>query len=121
MFFLFPDPHFKRKKHKARIITPQLLSEYAYVLRPNGLLYTCTDVRDLHDWMVLHLDSHPLFRRLTDAEMEGDVCIRCVREETEEGKKVERNRGDKFLSVWIRLETAMEDGFDGFLPIGGKD
>lgn len=52
MFFLFPDPHFKRKKHKARIITYQLLSEYAYILRPGGLLYTATDVRDLHDWVI---------------------------------------------------------------------
>lgn len=30
LFFLFPDPHFKKKKHKARIITHQLLvSGYA--------------------------------------------------------------------------------------------
>lgn len=33
MFFLFPDPHFKRSKHKWRIINPSLLSEYSYVLR----------------------------------------------------------------------------------------
>ena len=32
MFFLYPDPHFKRSKHKWRIINPSLLSEYAYVL-----------------------------------------------------------------------------------------
>jgi tRNA (guanine-N7-)-methyltransferase len=38
MFFLFPDPHFKRKKHKARIISPTLLSEYAYYLRDGGLV-----------------------------------------------------------------------------------
>ena len=33
MFFLFPDPHFKKAKHKWRIINETLLSEYAYVLR----------------------------------------------------------------------------------------
>lgn len=32
MFFLYPDPHFKRSKHKWRIINPCLLSEYAYFL-----------------------------------------------------------------------------------------
>jgi tRNA (guanine-N7-)-methyltransferase len=32
MFFLYPDPHFKKSKHKWRIINPSLLSEYAYVL-----------------------------------------------------------------------------------------
>lgn len=33
MFFLFPDPHFKKTKHKWRIISPTLLAEYAYALR----------------------------------------------------------------------------------------
>ncbi len=69
MFFLFPDPHFKKKKHKARIISQTLLSEYAYVLQSGGLLYTVTDVKDLHDWMVKHLDEHPSFERIPDEEM----------------------------------------------------
>ena len=33
MFFLFPDPHFKKTKHKWRIISATLLAEYAYALR----------------------------------------------------------------------------------------
>jgi tRNA (guanine-N7-)-methyltransferase len=36
MFFLFPDPHFKKTKHKWRIISTNLLSEYAFVLKPGG-------------------------------------------------------------------------------------
>lgn len=32
IFFLYPDPHFKKSKHKWRIINPNLLAEYAYVL-----------------------------------------------------------------------------------------
>lgn len=32
MFFLYPDPHFKKSKHKWRIINGCNLSEYAYVL-----------------------------------------------------------------------------------------
>lgn len=36
MFFLFPDPHFKKSKYKWRIISTNLLAEYAYVLRPGG-------------------------------------------------------------------------------------
>lgn len=45
IFFLFPDPHFKHRKQKARIVTTPLLAEYAYVLRPGGILYTVTDVK----------------------------------------------------------------------------
>lgn len=34
-----------------------------------GIVYTVTDVKDLHDWMVLHLENHPLFQRLTQEEL----------------------------------------------------
>lgn len=30
MFFLFPDPHFKEKNHRRRVISQHLLDEYAY-------------------------------------------------------------------------------------------
>ncbi|BGP19981.1 hypothetical protein JCM10213_006758 [Rhodosporidiobolus nylandii] len=125
IFFLFPDPHFKQRKHKARIISPTLLAEYAYVLRPGGLLYTITDVPDLHEWMTGHLAPFPLFKRLTEEEIdnlgkesgEGVVgyegselqnlrekaVMEAVKRRTEEGKKVERNNGGKQWSVWRRL------------------
>ena len=68
LFFLFPDPHFKARKHKARIISPTLLAEYAYILRPGGIVYTITDVRDLHDWMRAHLEAFvPAVREALDA------------------------------------------------------
>jgi len=107
MFFLFPDPHFKRKKHKARIITPQLLSEYAYVLKLGGLLYTATDVFELHEWMVKHCDDHPLFERVDTLPgiFDNDPCVTYVMEGTEEGKKVERNGGSKWLAVYRRIEN----------------
>ena len=103
IFFLFPDPHFKKKKHKARIITQQLLGEYAYVTKIGGILYTCTDVKDLHEWMVKHLDMHVLFERISGDDLESDPVVKLVLESTEEGKKVARNDGDKFLAVYRRI------------------
>ncbi|VDP10310.1 unnamed protein product [Heligmosomoides polygyrus] len=102
IFFLFPDPHFKNKKHKWRIITPGLLAEYAYVLRPGGIVYTITDVKDLHEWMVQHLSEHPLFERLTKEEEELDPVVPLLFESTEEGQKVSRNEGEKFPAVFRR-------------------
>ncbi|KAH9907478.1 PXA domain-containing protein [Xylariomycetidae sp. FL2044] len=98
IFICFPDPHFKHRKHKARIVSTTLNSEYAYVLRPGGIVYTITDVEDLHNWMVQHLEDHPSFRRLTEEEQEADPCVAIMRRETEEGKKVERNKGQKFVA-----------------------
>nr|CAG4641974.1 EOG090X0BSB [Eurycercus lamellatus] len=103
VFFLFPDPHFKKSKHKWRIINDTLLAEYAYVLAEGGLVYTITDVKDLHEWMVMHLDQHPLFQRLTQEELDKDIVVPKLYESTEEGQKVTRNKGDKFLAVFRRI------------------
>ena len=69
MFFCFPDPHFKVKNHRRRIISETLLTEYAYFLKPNGRLYAITDVEDLHKWHVEKCEAHPLFVRLDDDEV----------------------------------------------------
>lgn len=103
IFFLFPDPHFKKSKHKWRIINETLLAEYAYVMQEGGLVYTITDVKDLHEWMVLHLSQHPLFERLTQEELNQDVVVPKLYESSEEGQKVTRNKGDKFLAVFRRI------------------
>ena len=106
----FPDPHFKTRKHKARIVSSTLASEYAYVLRPGvGVVYTITDVEDLHEWMAGHFRGHASFEEVGDEEMyreEGEVAemVKTMTTETEEGKKVERNKGEKFVAVFRRRE-----------------
>lgn len=103
MFFCFPDPHFKSRKHKARIVTNTLLLEYAYVLKSGGIIYTITDVLDLHEWMVKHLDYHPLFVRLTKEEEAQDICVETMMNATEEGQKVARNEGSKYVACYRRI------------------
>jgi len=167
LFFLFPDPNFKKRKWKARIISQTLLAEYAYLLRKGepgatcqvhvvkgptgkdatilkeqpsaGRLYTGTDVHSLHEWMVRHLEKHPLFKCVGKAEWIGTssgeaylaqptlptplnpedpfhhaidllgghvgeaILVHMMMESTEESKKVARNKGRKWWSVWERL------------------
>jgi tRNA (guanine-N7-)-methyltransferase len=108
LFFLFPDPHFKARKHKARIISTTLLAEYAYILAPGGIVYTITDVQDLAQWMRAHLEAHPLFQFVEEEELrkEGKGSILdAVYGSTEEGKKVERNGGEKWLACFRRVEV----------------
>ena len=117
IFLCFPDPHFKARKHKARIVSETLCAEYAYVLRRGGMVWTITDVEELAGWMRTRfaefgLDSENtagLFDQVTPLPEEGKDrevgrLVRCIREETEEGKKVTRNGGNKFESVWRRRE-----------------
>lgn len=103
MFFLFPDPHFKKTKHKWRIINTSLLAEYAYLLQEGAIVYTATDVEDLHEWMVEHLSAFPLFQRLSPTEEREDPVVPLLSESTEEGRKVARSGGSVFIACFRRI------------------
>ena len=65
-------------------------------------MYTITDVEDLHNWMVSHFEAHESFDRASQDVVEKDKCVDIMRLETEEGKKVERNKGEKFVALFRR-------------------
>ena len=108
IFLCFPDPHFKSRKHKARIVSSQLNAEYAFALVPGGKVYTITDVEELHLWIISHFEGDDanevaeLWERCSQNELDGDPCVQVMKEQTEEGKKVVRNGGKQFVAVWRR-------------------
>ena len=102
LFFCFPDPHFKAKNHRRRIVSETLLTEYAYLLKPNARLYTITDVEDLHQWHMTKCAAHPMFEQLSKTELEGDLAAEAMVTETEEGKKVARAGNAKYWAVFRR-------------------
>ena len=107
IFFCFPDPHFKAKNYRRRIITELLLDEYAYVLGSGAKLYCVTDVEELHLWHVAKCSAHPAFERVGGEDEElrrADPCVNAMLEETEEGKKVSRMNGNKYFAVFRRRE-----------------
>jgi hypothetical protein len=67
--------------------------------------------------LLVDLDNHPLFERLTQEELDVDPCVRCVLEETEEGKKVARNNGSKYLMCYRRIDRVESTEWSGFVPI----
>lgn len=107
MFFLFPDPHFKEKNHRRRVISTHLLDEYAYTLKVGGIIYTITDVEELGDWMKACLVSHPMYEALTEEELEADPVVKLLSSATEEGQKVARNDGQTFQAIYRRIMPAI--------------
>ena len=69
---------------------------------PGGRIYHVTDVQDLHEWMSRHFREHASFEEVQDDQLgeEGKWLVKVIQRETEEGKKVERNQGEKFVGVW---------------------
>lgn len=60
-------------------------------------------MEELHRWHEKHLSENKLFRRVPDENLKDDICIKLIFNETEEGKKVERNKGNKFFCVYERI------------------
>ena len=100
LFILFPDPHFKKRKIKWRIISQQLMDEYAYIMKSKGRIYLVTDVRQYFEYAVPIFKEHPLFDEILD--LDSDSCIELSKNSTEESKKVTLNGGQKFATIFQR-------------------
>ena len=60
-------------------------------------------MEELHQWMVDHFTSFPLFTRVNEAEEGEDPIIPLLSSVTEEGKKVERAGGRVFIASFRRI------------------
>lgn len=58
--------------------------------------------------MASHLRKHPLFEYIPTEELADDPIVLAARTSTEEGIKVERNRGDKWVACFRRLPDPEE-------------
>lgn len=104
LFFCYPDPHFKRRKNRQRIISSQLLAEYAYVLKEGeGIAYIVTDVEELFQWMIERFEKHPLFQRRSEKQHRNDAISTFVRDFTDEAQRVEKSDRQKFDASFRRL------------------
>lgn len=60
----FPDPWFKRKHQKRRVVQSELVSELAEYLVAGGTVLIQSDIKDVAVEMRDRFDAHPAFRRL---------------------------------------------------------
>ncbi|KAI9131606.1 tRNA (guanosine(46)-N7)-methyltransferase TrmB [Acaryochloris sp. CCMEE 5410] len=61
----FPDPWFKRRHQKRRVVQPQLVNELAICLKPEGLLLIQSDVLEVAIDMCDRIAEHPAFTGTT--------------------------------------------------------
>eukprot|EP00980_Cylindrotheca_fusiformis_P003048 scaffold713_cov131-Cylindrotheca_fusiformis.AAC.6 len=61
---------------------------------------------ELHKWHMENCDTHLPFRRLDETVLKDDPCVKAMSTETEESKKVERNKGAKQSAVYKRLDAS---------------
>ncbi len=70
VFFLFPDPWFKKKHFKRRVFNFDLLNEIYRILLPSGKLYIATDIYDVH---LYHIEILNNFKKFTFSEANNSL------------------------------------------------
>lgn len=88
----FPDPWFKKKHAKRRMVNPEMVETIASHLRPGGRVFVQTDIEFLAEEMFEHFKASGKFSEQTTAENPFPI-------KTEREKAVE----DKQLPVYRRL------------------
>ena len=58
VFYFFPDPWVKKRHHKRRAFSMELLNEIHRVLKPGGKLYLMTDVNEVDEYQRKILNEH---------------------------------------------------------------
>ncbi len=82
LFILFPDPWWKLRHRKKRVIQPAFLDMLARKMPVGGMLWIRTDVGTLADNMRTIIDEHPSFEPLPLSEFPLEPFPRTNREVT---------------------------------------
>jgi tRNA (guanine-N7-)-methyltransferase len=64
----FPDPWFKKRHQKRRVVEPKLVETLAQQIKPNGFLFIQSDVLDVAQQMRTAINAHPAFSLSEDSE-----------------------------------------------------
>lgn len=80
VFILYPDPWWKKRHHKRRIIQPEFLDLLGRKMRSGGTIWCRTDVGPLADYMLEVLTDHPEFAPLDPDDFPLEPFLRSTRE-----------------------------------------
>ena len=68
--FNFPDPWFKKKHHKRRVIQPNFINSLSNSMKTRSLIFIKTDVKDLFDYMERTISENTNLKRLSNADFQ---------------------------------------------------
>lgn len=61
----FPDPWFKKKHHKRRVVQPEVVETLGKYLNPNGRIFIQSDIKELAEEICQTFLENPRFQSLT--------------------------------------------------------
>ena len=100
--FNFPDPWFKKKHHKRRVIQPEFIKILSNLLQTGSLIFIKTDVKDLFDYMDCTISSNLNFKSIDKKNFNYSESFNPNKVQTNRENYVIVNQLDIFDRIYMK-------------------
>ena len=100
--FNFPDPWFKKRHYKRRVIQPEFIKILSNSLQKGTLIFIKTDVKDLFDYMDYTISSNFYFRTIDKKNFNYSASFNPNKIKTYREKYVIVNKLEIFEKIYIK-------------------
>jgi len=101
--FYFPDPWFKKRHYKRRVIQPEFINFLSNSLQKGTLIFIKTDVKDLFDYMDYTISSNFYFKTVDKKDINYSESFNPNKVKTNREKYVLVNQLDIFERIYIKI------------------
>ena len=101
--FNFPDPWFKKRHNKRRVIQPEFINILANSLQKGSIIFIKTDVKDLYDYMDCTISDNLSFKEIDKQVFNYSKSFNPDKVQTNREKYVIVNKLDIFESIYIKI------------------
>ncbi len=101
--FNFPDPWFKKRHHKRRVIQPEFISKLSNLMQKGSLIFIKTDVKDLFEYMHFTISNNLNFQEIDKKNFNYSESFNPNKIKTNREKYVFNNGLDIFENIYIKI------------------
>ena len=101
--FNFPDPWFKKKHHKRRVIQPEFINFLSNSMKKRSLIFIKTDVKDLFEYMELTISESIKFKKLANKDFRFNESFNPNKIQTNREKYVLLNQLKVYESIYMKI------------------
>ena len=99
----FPDPWFKKRHHKRRVIQPEFINMLANLMQKGTLIFIKTDVKDLFDYMDCIILSDSKFKTIDKIDFNFSESYNPNEVQTNREKYVIVNELEIFERIYMKI------------------
>jgi tRNA (guanine-N7-)-methyltransferase len=101
--FNFPDPWFKKRHYKRRVIQPELIKILSDSMQKGSLIFIKTDVKDLYEYMNCTISSNLNFEKIDKYDFNYSESFNPNQVQTNREKYVVVNELEIFESIYRKI------------------